>query len=100
LRTELRTDRVFSLQAAQDELDAWVEDGVMCVHWQQVALVQAAAGKDVDVWVTDQVLQFWDGDTVLRTQARKTPGEPIRKKRASVPRGRSTLKKSVTTQPE
>ena len=157
LRTEFRTDRVFSsLQAAQDELDAWVEDynharphqaldmttpasrflrpqatpvtvmrrpssdlrppptrgdgdwvarraskiGVVCVHWQQVALGQAAAGKDIDVWVTDQVLQFWDGDTLLRTQARKTPGEPIRKKRASVPGGRSTLKKSVTTQPE
>lgn len=158
LRTEFRTDRVFSsLQAAQDELDAWVEDynharphqaldmttpasrflhpraapvtvlrrpssddarppatrgdgdwvarraskiGVVCVHWQQVALGQAAAGKDIDVWVTDQVLQFWDGDTLLRTQARKRPGEPIRKKRASVPGGRSTLKTSVTTQPE
>lgn len=156
-RTEFRTDRVFdSLEAAQVELDAWVEQynhlrphqaldmatpasrflreqlapvaplrvpssdvrplatrgdgdwvarrasriGVVCVHWQQVALGQAAAGKDIDVWVTDQVLQFWDGDTLLRTQTRKNPGEPVRKKRASIPGGRAKLKTSVTTQPE
>ena len=157
VRTEFRTDRVFdSLPAAQEELDAWVEQynntrphqaldmatptsrflreqtapveplrrpagdarppatrgggdwvarrasrvGVVCVHWQQVALGQAAAGKDIDVWVTDQVLQFWDGDTLLRTQARTNPGEPIRKKRASIPGGRSKLKASVTDHPE
>jgi len=74
--------------------------GVVSVAWQQVALGQAAAGKDVDVWVTDQVLQFWDGDTLLRTQARKNPGQPVRKKRASIPGGRVKLKTGVTTQPE
>ena len=157
LRTEFRTDRVFaSLQAAQAELDAWVEDynhqrphqalgmatpasrflqpqpapvaplrlpvsdarppatrgdgdwvarrasriGVVSVAWQQVALGQAAAGRDIDVWVTDQVLQFWDGNTLLRTQTRKNPGQPVRKKRASIPGGRVKLKTSVTTQPE
>jgi transposase InsO family protein len=72
--------------------------GVVCVNWQQVALGQAAAGKDIDVWVTDQVLQFWDGDTLLRTQARTSSGQ-IRKKRASIPGGREKLKTSVTTQP-
>jgi len=157
LRTEFRTDRVFaSLEAAQTELDAWVDQynhtrphqalgmatpasrfhreapasvtplrrpvaetrppstrgdgtwvarrasriGVVCVHWQQVALGQAAAGRDIDVWVTNDVLQFWDGDTLLRTQARKNPGEPVRKKRASIPGGRGKLKTSVTDQPK
>lgn len=74
--------------------------GVVSVAWQQVALGQAAAGRDIDVWVTDQVLQFWDGATLLRTQARKNPGTPVRKKRASIPGGRVKLNTSVTTQPE
>ena len=62
--------------------------GVVCVNWQQVCLGAAAAGRNIDVWVTDQVMQFYDGDHLLRTQKRDTPG-PIRKKRAS------TLKKEA-----
>lgn len=156
LRTEFRTDRVFaSLEAAQAELDAWVEDyntrrphqaigmvppaerflvdapasavqirptadtarpvaargdgdwvarranavGVITVHWQQIVLGKAAAGRDVDVWVTDEVLQVYDGDQLLRTQLRTGSGE-VRKKRASVPGGRTKVKPSVTHQPE
>jgi transposase InsO family protein len=157
LRTEFRTDRAFtSVEAAQAELDAWVEEynthrphqalgmatpaerfhrdpqasvapirrpaaeagrpiadrgdgtwvarrasavGVVCVNWQQVALGVAAAGRDVDVWVTEQVLQFWDGDTLLRTQTRDGSG-PIRKRRASIPGGRHNQKTSVTNQPK
>lgn len=57
--------------------------GVVCVNWQQVCLGTAAAGRDIDVWVTDQVMQFYDGDALLRTQKRDRPG-PIRKKRASI----------------
>ena len=45
--------------------------GVVGVTWQQVSLGVAAAGKNIDVWVTDQVLQFSDGDTLPRTQKRK-----------------------------
>jgi transposase InsO family protein len=147
LRVEFRTDRVFaSLEAAQVELDAWVEDynhrrphqaigmatpaerflaplaasvtpirastfsrrpgpergdgvwvarrasklGVVCVNWQQVCLGVAAAGRDVDVWVTDEVMQFFDGDELLKTEHRAQKGE-IRKKRASVPSGRATI---------
>jgi transposase InsO family protein len=145
LRTEFRTDRVFaSLQQAQAELDAWVEEynhrrphqaldmatpaerflrpekasvtplrdlvtvrgsgrpaedqpggtwvarratrvGVVCVNWQQVCLGIAAAGRNIDVWVTDQVLQFYDGDHLLRTEKRTTTGE-VRKKRAQASR--------------
>jgi transposase InsO family protein len=72
--------------------------GVVCVNWQQVCLGVAAAGRDIDVWVTDQVMQFYDGDQLLRTQQREQQGE-VRKKRASIPGGRSTLKSSVTKQP-
>ncbi len=155
IRTEFRTDRVFaSLESAQAELDAWVDDyntrrphqalgmatpaerflrpspapvtrlrfsdqpdrpaanrtdgywvarrasavGVVCVNWQQICLGQAAAGHPIDVWVTDQVLQLYDGDTLLRTEQRKIRGE-VRKKRASIPGGRSIVKSSVTDQP-
>lgn len=62
--------------------------GVVCVNWQQVCLGAAAAGRNIDVWVTDQVMQFYDGDHLLRTQKRDKPGT-IRKKRAS------TLKKEA-----
>jgi hypothetical protein len=60
--------------------------GVVTVNWQQVCLGQAAAGHNIDVWVTEQVLQFYDGDQLLRTEQRTTPGE-VRKKRAQVPGG-------------
>lgn len=72
--------------------------GVVCVNWQQVCLGQAAAGRNIDVWVTDQVLQFYDGDELLRTQQRERPGE-VRKKHASIPGGRRTLNTSVKAQP-
>ena len=147
LRTEFRTDRVFaSLESAQAELDAWVEDynqrrphqalgmatpterflqttpapvmplraagmsrrpnpervdgvwvarrasklGVVCVNWQQVCLGIAAAGRNIDVWVTDEVMQFFDGDELLKSEQRTQKGE-IRKKRASIPGGRATI---------
>jgi transposase InsO family protein len=60
--------------------------GVVCVNWQQVCLGVAAAGHSIDVWVTDQVMQFYDGDQLLRTQQREQRGE-VRKKRASIPGG-------------
>ena len=72
--------------------------GVISINWQQVCLGAAAAGHNIDVWVTDQVLQCYDGDHLLRTQQREQRGE-VRKKRASIPGGRSTLKTSATNQP-
>ena len=54
------------------------------MNWQQVSIGIAAAGRNIDVWVTDEVLQFFDGDHLLRTEKRTTQG-PIRKKRASIP---------------
>ena len=46
--------------------------GVVTVNWQQVCLGIAAAGRNIDVWVTDQVLQFYDGDILLRTEKRSS----------------------------
>jgi transposase InsO family protein len=60
--------------------------GVVCVNWQQVCLGVAAAGRSIDVWVTDQVLQFYDGDQLLRTEKRNDPGKEVRVKRAQSPR--------------
>jgi transposase InsO family protein len=60
--------------------------GVITVNWQQVCLGVAAAGRPIDVWVTDQVLQCYDGDTLLRTEKRTSTGE-VRRKRAQTPGG-------------
>jgi len=73
--------------------------GVITVNWQQIALGRAAAGRNLDVWVTDEVIQVYDGDELLRTQLRQTGGE-VRKKRASIPGGRVKVKSSVTHQPK
>jgi hypothetical protein len=64
--------------------------GVVCVNWQQVCLGIAAARRNIDVWVTGEVMQFFDGDQLLRTEQRTNNGE-IRKKRASVPNRRATI---------
>ena len=69
------------------------------MNWQQIVLGKAAAGRDVDVWVTDEVVQVYDGDQLLRTQLRRGNGQ-VRNKRPSVPGGRSTVKTSVTHHPE
>jgi transposase InsO family protein len=77
--------------------------GVVTVNWQQVCLGKAAAGRNIDVWVTEQVLQFYDGDQLLRTQQRTTPGE-VRNKRAQIPGGhrgqQRSVRSSVTDQPQ
>ena len=70
--------------------DDWVArragaNGVISVSWQQICLGKAAAGRNVDVHVTDAVIQVWDGNQLLKTAARTTTGE-VRKKRASVAR--------------
>jgi transposase InsO family protein len=62
--------------------------GVVCVNWQQVCLGVASAGHNIDAWVTEEVIQFYDGDQLLRTEQRKTTGE-VRIKRAQVPNSKS-----------
>ena len=60
-------------------------NGVISVSWQQICLGKAAAGHNVDVHVSDGVIQVWDGNQLLKTVARSSTGE-VRKKRASIPR--------------
>jgi transposase InsO family protein len=73
--------------------------GVVCVNWQQVCLGVAAAGHNIDVWVTEEILQFYDGDQLLRTEKRIGGGQ-VRRKRAQTPGGRRNLKTSVEDQPK
>jgi hypothetical protein len=73
--------------------------GVVCVSWQQVCLGAAAAGRSIDVWVTPEVMQFYEGDHLLRTAARTTEGT-VRVKRAQVPGGQRKVRTSVTDLPK
>lgn len=68
--------------------DDWVarragSNGVISVSWQQICLGRAAAGHNVDVHVSERVLQVWDGNQLLKTVARTSRGG-VRKKRASI----------------
>ena len=73
--------------------------GVVCVNWQQVCLGAAAAGHNIDVWVTDKVLQCYDGAQLLRTSARTNEGT-VRVKRAQIPGGQRKVRMSVTDHPK
>jgi transposase InsO family protein len=73
--------------------------GVVCVNRQQVCLGVAAAGHPIDVWVTEEVMQFYDGDQLLRTEKRTTQGE-VRVKRSQAPKRRPTVTTSVRDQPK
>jgi transposase InsO family protein len=73
--------------------------GVVCVSWQQVCLGAAAAGRNVDVWVTEEVMQFYDGDELLRTSIRENKGK-VRVKRAQVPNAQSKVQTGATDQPK
>ena len=56
-------------------------NGVVCVSFQQVCVGKHYAGSACDVLVTDQLLQFWVGNQLLKTVARTSTGN-IRKKNA------------------
>ena len=74
-------------------------NGAVSVNWQQVCLGAAAAGRNIDVHVGAEVMQFYDGAELLKTAVRQRTG-PVRKRRASIPGSRSRLKKSVRDQPK
>jgi transposase InsO family protein len=70
--------------------DAWIarrvaSNGIIAVSWQQISVGKHRAGAQVDVHVTDQLLQIWHGHELLKTVRRDSRGE-VRKKRASVPK--------------
>lgn len=68
--------------------DDWIarragSNGVISVSWQQICLGKAAAGHNVDVHVTQQLLHIWDGHQLLKTVPRTSQGA-VRKKHASI----------------
>jgi hypothetical protein len=69
------------------------------VQWQQVCLGVAGAGRPIDVWVTEEVLQFYDGDQLLRTERRETRGRSGRSGHRS-PVAALTFTTSDTDQPK
>ena len=102
--TPLRTQAGAGRPNADRDEGIWVVRrasplGVVCVNWQQVCLGVAAAGNTIDVWVTDQTMQFYDGDQLLKTTERTLRGE-VKQKNVQVPGGRRKVKTSVTDQPK
>ena len=84
---------VGSARAAARDGDGWVSrrvgpNGIVCVSWQQVSVGKHRAGERCDVLVTDQLLQFWIGEELLKTVARTSSGE-VRKKNAQGARPRA-----------
>jgi transposase InsO family protein len=84
---------VDTVRAAARDGDGWVSrrvgrNGVVCVSWQQVSVGKHRAGQLCDVLVTDQLLQFWIGDQLLKTVTRTSAGE-VRKKHAQGARTRA-----------
>lgn len=57
-------------------------NGVVCVDYQQVSVGKHYCGSGCDVLVTDQLLQFWIGNDLVKTATRTRHGE-IRKKHAA-----------------
>jgi transposase InsO family protein len=57
-------------------------NGIACVGAQQVSVGKNFAGLHCDVLVTEEMMQFWIGDQLVKAVARHEP-RPIRKKRAA-----------------
>ena len=62
-------------------------NGAVCVAWQQISVGKHYAGSRCDVLVTNELLQFWIGNQLVKTAARTSSG-PIRKKNAAGTRPR------------
>lgn len=56
-------------------------NGIVSVNWQQVSVGKHRAGQRCDVLVTNQLLQFWIGEELMKTVTRTSTGE-VRKKHA------------------
>jgi transposase InsO family protein len=57
-------------------------NGVVCVDYQQVSVGKHYSGTGCDIFVTDQLMQFWIGNELVKTVARARNSE-IRKKHAA-----------------
>ncbi|HEV3132532.1 MAG TPA: IS481 family transposase [Acidimicrobiales bacterium] len=73
--------------------DDWVtrkvaSTGVISLAWQVFSVGKHRAGELVDVRVTDDLLEVWSGNELIKTQLRTTKGG-VRKKRAQRPSSRA-----------
>lgn len=73
--------------ADQRTADGWVSRkvttcGTISVSWQQFSVGKHWDGRAVDVHVTDELLQVWDGADLIKTVVRTSRGE-VRKKHAA-----------------
>jgi transposase InsO family protein len=57
-------------------------NGVVCVDWQQISLGVHRGGQRCDAFVTDELIQLWIGQELLKTVSRHRAGE-VRKKHAA-----------------
>src|SRR5829696_2850374 len=83
---EVVRGQVLPTAGAARDGEGWVSrkvgpNGVVCVGWQQVSVGKHRAGARCDVLVSDQLLQFWIGEELMKTVTRTSSGE-VRKKHA------------------
>jgi hypothetical protein len=57
-------------------------NGVISVSWQQFSVGKHHGGEQVDVHVTDRLLEVWLGNELIKTLVRTSGGGEVRKKRA------------------
>jgi hypothetical protein len=67
--------------------DEWVSRkvssaGVVTVAWQQISVGKHRGGRKVDIHVTDELLQIWDGSELLKTVLKADTGGKVRVKKA------------------
>ena len=74
-------------------------NGVVCVAWQQVSVGKQRAGQRAEVLVTDQVLQFWIGNELLKPWSEPAPAPSARSTPPAQPAG-TNLRTSVKELPE
>lgn len=75
--------------------DEWVSrkvnsSGVVTVAWQQISVGKHRGGRRVDIYVTSELLQIWDGSELLKTVLKADKDKEVRVKKAfTIPKKQS-----------
>jgi len=75
--------------------DEWVSrkvnsSGVVAVAWQQISVGKHRGGRRVDIYVTSELLQIWDGSELLKTVLKADKDKEVRVKKAfTIPKKQS-----------
>ena len=56
--------------------------GVVTVSWQQISVGKHRGGRKVDIHVTNELLQIWDGSELLKTVLKADKEREVRVKKA------------------